>query len=125
MNSPLEEFAHLRRTVDAAPAGDSVPLSVLETANLVQRILRKRDANSTPFGILTDPEPFERLQRRAENAIRNCKSHRPPNCQCWSSTRNWLWNARKRYPAQSPEAWTAVRIWTELEEAEQRGKNAS
>ena len=122
MSSPLDEFEPLRRSADAAPAEDSRPMSTLEGSNLIQQVIRKkRDLCVTPFGVLTDPEPFERLKQRAENAIQRCKIHAPPSCQCWADARIRLWNVRKQFPERSAEAWTAVRIWTELEGTE-RGK---
>lgn len=132
MSNPLQEFEDMRRTADAAPAEAAPakprPLSMLDTANLIQAIRNRRDPYATPFGILTDSESFAQLQRSAQNAVERCKrdgAHRPPNCACWSDARIRLWNVRKQFPERSAEAWTAVRIWTELEEAEQRGKNAS
>jgi len=121
MTGPLEEFEYLRRTsTEPVAPTQPQPLSRVESANLLWKIRSKRAPDITPFGILPDYDDFERIQRSAENAIRNCKSHKPPNCGCWASTRNWLWNSRKRYPQRSPEGWWLSKIWQELENTEEK-----
>lgn len=72
---------------------------------------------STPCG-LTEREWFETLLRTNVEAIAKCRTHRPPRCDCWRGAREMLWHAAHTHGDDSPEAWTALQIWTILEDLE-------
>jgi hypothetical protein len=72
---------------------------------------------STPYGLI-DRAWFESLLRSNVEAIAQCRTHRPPRCECWRGAREMLWHAAHTHGDDSPEAWTALQVWTILEELE-------
>jgi len=76
----------------------------------------------TPVGLLHDCEWVGREMRAGAMAIRNCRSHRPPRCQCWRTARERLWLIQDTYGGKSPESWAAARLWELFEELEQASR---
>lgn len=72
---------------------------------------------STPYGLI-EREWFENLLHSNVEAIAKCRTHRPPRCACWSAAREMLWHSAHTHGDDSPEAWTALQVWTILEELE-------
>lgn len=72
---------------------------------------------STPYGLI-DREWFEALLRTNVEAIAKCRTHVTPKCNCWLGAREVLWHAAHTHGDDSPEAWTALQVWTILEELE-------
>ena len=69
----------------------------------------------TPQGLIAR-EWVDGLLRDGARNIARCKRHQPP-CECWSSQRAILWQARAN-GEKTPEAWAASRIYQALEDLE-------
>jgi len=72
---------------------------------------------STPHGLI-EREWFDNLLHTNVEAIAKCRTHKIPRCDCWRGAREMLWHAAHTHGDDSPEAWTALQVWTILEELE-------
>jgi hypothetical protein len=72
--------------------------------------------SETPFGFIERAWVSEHM-RSGSQAISRCRTHRPPLCECWSSSRAILWQARASGD-KTPTAWAAARVYEFLEDLE-------
>lgn len=84
----------------------------------VDPFVYRLDYAETPVGLLHNRAWFDTLFKKAAQSIRSCKRHCPPRCECWRDWRTTLYDIRKQYGDQSPEAFIALRIWQALEDIE-------
>jgi hypothetical protein len=82
-------------------------------ARFISQVLRLAE---TPYGLVSREWVNEQL-RAGSSAIQRCRNHRPPACECWSTSRDMLYQASANGP-KSPEGWAAAQIYSFLEELE-------
>jgi hypothetical protein len=110
-----------------ARATSEVDLSIIAAQRARQINGRRQDPNAqfiaqvlgyteTPYGLI-EREWINAQLRAGSQAIQRCRSHKPPQCGCWSASRAILWQARAN-GEKTPEGWAAVRIYAFLEELE-------
>jgi hypothetical protein len=81
----------------------------------------------TPMGLLSEAQWFREELRVASKEITSCRQHKPPRCTCWAASRGRLYAVRQACGDRSPEGYTALKLWTALEDLEkssQRGTGA-
>lgn len=76
------------------------------------------DVAETPVGLLHHRHWFENELRTGAAAIASCSRHSPPRCRCWRPFRERLWIVQDKYGENSPEGWTATKLFESFEEYE-------